>query len=128
MARQILMVILAAVLGFAVICQGTPAAYSGTGPISGKTKPRCKCCVAFPVSRPAPPCCTTAPAAPRAPLAPASGPGRGVNERLVLPALVAMLAFVPRPAVSEPFASPSSHFFLSSSAVPIFQRDCTYLI
>lgn len=132
MVRTILLTAVATLLGFAVVCQGLPAACNnGLGTLSSSAKMPCKCCAkALPAAAPAstPACCTATPTGQRAPATPASTPVRGLNERLLAPALFVLPAIEPRADVSENFVLSFRTAVCPSAAVPIFQRDCSYLI
>jgi hypothetical protein len=87
--------------------------------------PSCKCCVPGPSDCPTPKCCAV-PVPAQNPTQPLSVPARAQNESRVMAATTAVvLNFFTPQAVQT-----SSHLiaFTPLRSVPLFQRDCSYLI
>jgi len=114
--------LLALVLVVATAWQGASIASAGRStPVS---KPICKCCH-FDPARCATPACCARPADSRAPTAPAVPRcASGTEWHAIAPALLT-LATLPRPNVDT---LPHRPHPLEAGTVPIFQRDCSFLI
>src|SRR5947209_13154634 len=99
------------------------------GNINGENAPAkppvCKCCGPAPASCPSPGCCS-APESSQNPVNPSSLPSRASNEfRSVPPASIAVVIVTllhNEPASSRPIS------LLPERPIPLFQRDCSYLI
>ncbi len=88
------------------------------------TKPAC-CCSGCDMKGCATPACCIKPSRPSTPVTPAPAP-TSQNEWQALAALIAFSVMLPLPATSQFFTPSSSGFVVA--AVPIFQRDCAYLL
>lgn len=111
-------------LAFVVAWQAffTAVAAGGNAPAAGLG---C-CCTGCDFKHCSTPACCARPADDRTASAPASAPSRPSNEwQALIPSVIALLALPIHP-VDEPLAVPS--LLRWSAAVPIFQRDCSYLI
>ncbi|SRR6266568_813094 len=108
-------------VGVALIWQSIFTAFAGRTPVVARAG--CKCCESGCANYPTPACCAK-PALPSVPLAPASARSRAQNQWQVL-AVSAAASVVPGPQVADP--SPAASLFIEPKAVPIFQRDCSYL-
>jgi hypothetical protein len=114
--QKALIVLFAAVFGFAAVTQSA----FGVAPAG------CKCCVADAASTPCPTSCCEAPVREEAPAAPASAPThRSIDWQSLAVAVPQHIAPEGPPAYRFPAASIG---FPPMRAVPIFQRDCSYLI
>ena len=112
-------------LGFVLAWQGVFAASATTGTNARVAKKSC-CCTGCDNKHCATPACCVKRDAPSAPVAPASLPSTSQNEFHALAvAVVSLLPLLPRPANELPAHAPSSS---SVTAIPLFQRDCCYLL
>jgi hypothetical protein len=110
-------------LGFVLVWQGIPKASAGNGPMASHAS--CKCCVNGCGKCSTPVCCTK-PVENHDPFAPASLPTPSPNEWHALAASASSWLTLPALSVDEfPSRFASSP---SLTAVPLFQRDCCYLI
>ena len=112
-------------LGFVLAWQGVFASSARIGATTKSTKKSC-CCTGCDNKHCATPTCCVKPESPSAPVAPASLPSTTQNEFQALAAtLVSLLALPSRAASELPARAPSS---VSVTAIPLFQRDCSYLL
>src|SRR6266850_1119448 len=107
-----------------VLFNSPPTLLTASGSVSPSTL-SCHCCQSDPASCATPTCCT-APANESRPISPASAPSRASQEAkaLVGPATVVLSAAL---AANDKVFRPAT-FLLPVRALPIFQRDCSYLI
>ena len=121
--QKTLSTLLALVLAIAAGWQG--ASLADTGPEVPAPKPTCKCCDYDPAKCATPACCVRPADNGGAPVVPApSRPATGI-ERHAIAASPFALATLPRLALHDlPSASPP----IQAGAIPIFQRDCSFLI
>lgn len=112
-------------LGFALAWQGVFTSPARTGATPQSAKKGC-CCTGCDNKHCATPACCVKGDTPSSPAAPASLPTNSQNEFHALAASAASLHTLPvRPAMELPaFALASA----SVTAVPLFQRDCSYLL
>lgn len=109
-------------LGLVLVGHGFfPTSAAGGSP---ETKSAC-CCTGCDQTDCATPSCCVSPAGNRAPISPAPAPARTQNETQALAASASLLILPSIPV--EDFAVSVSSFG-HVAAVPIFQRDCSYLI
>src|SRR5882757_6485695 len=109
-------------LGFVLACQSVFLASANTGASAGARKSHC-CCDSKNCSMPA---CCAKPAQNQVPFAPASPPPASQNELQALAASVVSSPVLPPRSTEELFTHVASSF--SVRAIPLFQRDCSYLI
>src|SRR5882724_1851314 len=109
-------------LGFVLACQSVFLASANTVPNAGPRKSHC-CCGSK--NCPTPACCAK-PAQNQVPFAPASPPPTSQNELQALAAPVVSAPTLPLRSTDELFTHVASSF--SGRALPLFQRDCSYLI
>src|SRR5437762_14198033 len=123
-SRQIKMAVVV-LLVFLLAWQDVFASLAHLGATSQSAKRSC-CCSDCDNKHCATPACCVRPNAPSAPVAPASLPSTSQNEFHALAASVVSLLVLPSRAVdtrpSRPFASSSV------TSIPLFQRDCSYLL
>jgi hypothetical protein len=112
-------------LGFLLAWQSVATVAAKAGPIAGAAKSSC-CCTGCDFKHCATPACCAKPADNPSPFAPAPVPPRSSQEWQALAASVTILLTLPLREADEPSAASSS--FIWIPAVPIFQRDCSYLI
>jgi hypothetical protein len=114
--QKALIVLFATIFGFAAVTQST----FGVAPAG------CKCCVTDAASTPCPTSCCEAPVREEAPAAPASAPShRSIDWQSLVSAIPLHIA-PEQPAI---YLFPTASIgFQPIRAVPIFQRDCSYLI
>ena len=115
--------LLALVLAIATGWQGALLADAGqTLPVS---KPVCKCCDFDPAKCATPACCAWPTNNNRAPVTPAAPRPSSGTERPAVAAIALTLPTLPRFTLDDlPSVSPP----VQAGAVPIFQRDCSFLI
>jgi hypothetical protein len=115
--QKALVALFAVMFGFASLTQS----------LSARTAPPCKCCGTDDTGAvPCPTSCCEAPVREEAPVAPASAPvNRGIDLVGLAVAVPHVVAF-DQPVVFS--LSTPSVCSLPLRAVPIFQRDCSYLI
>src|SRR5438876_216638 len=112
-------------LGFALVWQGVFAASTGINPNAGGAKTSC-CCTGCDFKHCSTPACCAKPNAPSDPVVPASLPSPTQNEFHALAASLVSLLTLPSLKADElPFRSSS---LASQTAIPLFQRNCCYLI
>src|SRR6185295_1551327 len=112
-------------LGFLLAWQGAFASPARLGATSQSAKRSC-CCAGCDNKHCATPACCVKPSSPSAPVAPASLPSTTQNEFQGLAAtLVSLIALPSRSPNELPARAPSS---VLVAAIPLFQRDCSYLI
>src|SRR5437870_5693536 len=112
-------------LGFVLVWQSVPTVSAGTGANVSGARSSC-CCSGCDSRHCSTPACCAKPADDRTPFAPASLPTPSQNERHALAASVSSWLTLPSsPAHELPSQSVSS---AAITAVPLFQRDCCYLI
>lgn len=105
------------------IMTGWQSGSAVAGQNSGTT-PTCKCCDYDPAKCVTPACCAS-PSDNGAPVTPAAPRSASGNEWQAIATALVILSTAPRSSVDElPLSLPS----IQVGAVPIFQRDCTYLI
>src|SRR5579883_2457344 len=112
-------------LGFLLVWRSGPTASAGTSANMGGAKPSC-CRSGCDSKHCHTPACCARPADHRAPFAPTSIPSSSQNEWQALAASFSSWLSLP----SFPVDEPSSHSASSAlvTAIPLFQRDCRYLI
>lgn len=107
----------------AVACGSQGVAFAG-GTRVGVGTPACRCCDFDPAKCATPSCCAQ-PAEGRTPTAPAPQcPSPGVERIALAVAVLFTLPPLSRSALSTSFSSSP----IQTIAVPIFQRDCSFLI
>jgi hypothetical protein len=110
-------------IGMVMAGQGTFAVSAGVVAGSAPAKCQCRCGELGKCSMPA---CCSAPVDGRAPVTPAPPSSTSQNEWQALAASFLFLAALPPPAAQD---SPvRTSLSASISVVPIFQRDCCYLL
>jgi len=114
--------VVTALLGFVLVCQSVFLASANTGADTGLKKSHC-CCSSKNCSTPA---CCAKPAQNQVPFAPASPPPISKSELQALAAPVVSTPVLPFRSTVELFTHLASSFLVR--AIPLFQRDCSYLI
>src|SRR5882724_10800307 len=122
MASRFMKTVVTALLGFVLVCQSVFLASANTGANAGAKKSHC-CCGSKNCSTPA--CCAKS-AQNQVPFAPASPPPISKSELQALAAPVVSTPVPPLRSTDELFTHVASSF--SGRALPLFQRDCSYLI
>jgi hypothetical protein len=123
-SRPIKMVVVLLV-GFALAWQGVFATSARIGVATKDAKKSC-CRTGCDSKHCSTPACCVKPESPAAPVAPASLPSTTQNEFQALAAtLVSLFTLSSRPASELPARDSSS---VSVTAIPLFQRDCSYLV
>src|SRR5258708_7943379 len=89
------------------------------------SKPVCKCCDFDPAKCATPSCCARPADKNRAPITPAAPRRCSGIERHAIAAIPLTISALPRFTVDE---LPSASLPIQAGAVPIFQRDCSFLI
>ena len=117
--------LLALMLGVAAAAPGTTRASQDPYSVGPGSAPTCKCCDSDPANCLTPSCCPS-PARQRCPAAPPSRPSSGSSELQGLAAALSAAWILPRSIEKEQRASSIS--LLPLRVVPIFQRDCSFLI
>jgi hypothetical protein len=115
--QKALIALFAVMFGFAAVTQNA----------SARTAAPCKCCVTDDAdAAPCPTSCCEAPVREEAPVAPAPVPSnRNIDWQSLAVALPQLVPLDQPTVYSLPVSSVS---FLPLRTVPIFQRDCSYLI
>jgi len=112
-------------LGFVLAWQGVFAVSARTGATAQGAKKSC-CCTGCDNKHCATPACCVKRDTPSAPVAPASRPSAAQNEFHALAASVVALLALPARLIGDlPSCAPSS---VSVTGIPLFQRDCSYLL
>jgi hypothetical protein len=112
-------------VGFALTWQGVFASSARIG-VTTKGAKKSFCCVGCDNKHCSSQACCVKPESPSAPVAPASLPSTTQNEFQALAAtLVSLFTLASRPASDLPARASSS---VSVTAIPLFQRDCSYLV
>jgi hypothetical protein len=125
LVQRFVAMLLALALGVAAAAPGaTPASQDRASARSGSA-PTCKCCNFDPANCVTPSCCPS-PARHRCPEAPPSRPSSGSSELQGLAAALSAVWTLPRAIPNE--VRVRSNSLLPLRAVPIFQRDCSFLI
>jgi hypothetical protein len=114
--------VVTALLGFVLVCQSVFLASANTGANARAKGPHC-CCGSKNCSTPA---CCAKPAQNQVPFAPASPPPISKSELQAWAAPVVSTPVLPPRSTNELFSRPASSF--SASVIPLFQRNCSYLI
>lgn len=125
MTSRMLKTAAALVLGFVLAWQGVFTVSAGVGSSARPRKSDC-CCAGCDFKHCSTPVCCARPPDKPAPFAPAAVPPPFSHERQALAAPVTASLSLPFHQPDEPSAVPSSR--ARFAAVPIFQRDCSYLI
>src|SRR6185369_3035573 len=112
-------------VGFVLAWQGVFASSARLGVTTEGAKKSC-CRTGCDNKHCSTPACCVKPESPSAPVAPASLPSTIQNQFQALAAtLVSLFTLSSRPASELPARAPSS---VSVTAIPLFQRDCSYLV
>jgi len=115
--------LLALLLAIATAWQG--ALLADAGQTVSVSKPVCKCCDFDPAKCATPACCAWPADNSRAPVTPVTPRPASGTERQAIAVIPLAISTLPRFSVHElPFPSAS----IQAGAVPIFQRDCSFLI
>jgi hypothetical protein len=122
MASRFVKTAVTVLLGFVLACQSVFLASANAVANAGAKKSHC-CCSSKNCSTPA--CCAKR-NQDQVPGAPASPPPTCQNELQALAAPVASTPVLPPRSTEELFTHVASSF--SVRAIPLFQRDCSYLI
>ncbi len=109
-------------VGVWLIWQGIFTAFAGRNPVVARAG--CECCESGCANCPTPACCAK-PALPSVLFAPASARSTAQNQWQVM-AVSPAASVVPRPQVAD--FSPAASVFIEVTGIPIFQRDCSYLL
>jgi len=107
-----------------VLFNTPPTLLTASGSVSPSTL-SCHCCQSGPANCATPTCCT-APTNESRPVSPASEPSRAPLEAKALVGSATVVLNVALAASDKVF--PPATFLLPVRALPIFQRDCSYLI
>ncbi|MBI3870452.1 MAG: hypothetical protein HY299_18140 [Verrucomicrobia bacterium] len=113
------------VLGFTLAWQGVFASTSRVGATTRRAMRSC-CCAGCDNRHCATPACCVKRDTPSVPLAPASLPSASQNEFHALAVSVVALITLPSRQVGDLPACASS--IASVTSIPLFQRDCSYLL
>jgi len=112
-------------LGFVLAWQGVFTVSAGVNQNARGTKSSC-CCTGCDSTRCATPACCARPSQPPIPSSPARPSSASQNELQALAVSAALLLTLPSIPADDFFTTVSS--LLRVATVPIFQRDCSYLI